>query len=60
MPSNVFDKQMTSNQARIALFRAVDGKTQTEVEKLKAEYAEVLPAILEREHKLAAKGWLVD
>lgn len=60
MSSSLFNKQMTSNQAREALFRAIDGKTPAEVEKVKAEYSEVLPVILERECKLAAQGWLID
>ena len=59
MPNSIFNEQMTSNEARLALFKAVEGKTKAEIEQLKADYSKVLPAINEREHKLAAEGWFI-
>lgn len=59
MLDNMFNEQMTSNEARIVLFKAVEGKTKAEIEQLKSAYSKVLPAILEREHSLASKGWLI-
>ena len=50
---------MTSNQARSALFSAVEGKTKAEIERLKAEYSKILPAIMDREFKRADEGWLI-
>ena len=54
---NIFNEQMTSNEARIALFKAVEGKTKEEIEQIKAEYLKVLPVINERERKLSEDGW---
>lgn len=59
MSSNIFNEHMTSNEARIALFKSVEGKTKAEIEQIKSEYSAVLPAILKREHELASKGWLL-
>ena len=60
MPGGIFHEGMTSSEARTALYSAVEGKTPSEIEKLKSEYARVLPAILDREQKLAEKGWAID
>ena len=57
--NNVFNEQMTSYEARSAFFAAVDGKSREEIEKLKAEYTKALPAIYNRERKLADEGWLL-
>lgn len=59
MTKSVFSKNMTSNQARMALFTAVEGKSKAEIERIKAEYAKIIPVILDREHKQAAKGWAI-
>ena len=60
MSNNIFNEQMTSNEARLALFRAVEGKTQSEIEQLKSAYSKVLPAIYKRENDLVSKGWVID
>lgn len=60
MSSNVFHDGMTSNQARLALFRAVEGKTKAEIEHLKDEYSKILPVIMEKEYILASKGWAIN
>lgn len=59
MLNSMFNEQMSSNEARLALFAAVDGKTKAEIEQLKSAYSKVLPAILKREHGLASKGWAI-
>ena len=59
MSNSIFNEQMTSNEATLAFFRAVDGKTKAEIEQLKADFSKVLPVITEREFKLAEKGWLI-
>ena len=56
----IFSEEMTSSQARLALFKAVEGKTKEEIEEIKAAYFEVLSKILEREFKMAHEGWFVD
>ena len=55
---SIFNENMTRFEARSTLFAAVDGKTRAEIEELFAEYAKVLPAITERETKLAEDGWM--
>ena len=59
MANSIFNVHMTSNQARSALFSAVEGKTKAEIERLKAEYSKILPAIMDREFKRADEGWLI-
>lgn len=51
---------MTSNEARMAFFEAVEGKTKEEVEQIKSAYFEVLHKITEKEMRLAGEGWLID
>ena len=58
-PNNIFNEQMTSNEARMAFFKAVEGKTKAEIEHIKLEYSKVLPKIIERELELAKNGWLI-
>ena len=60
MEHSFFNEQMTSSQARMALYSAIDGKSKSEIEEIKKEYFEILPLITERELDLAAKGWFVD
>lgn len=50
---------MTSDEARLVFFKAVEGKTKEEVEEIKIAYFEVLPKIIERELQLAKEGWLI-
>ena len=59
MSNSIFNENMTSYQARTALFTAVEGKTKKEIEEIKAEYSKVSSVIMEREFKLADKGWLL-
>ena len=58
--NDIFNEQMTSNEARIAFFEAVEGKTKEEVEQIKSAYFEVLHKITEREMRLAEEGWMID
>ena len=60
MMDKIFSEEMTSSQARLALFKAVEGKTKDEIEEIKAAYFEVSSKILERELKMAHEGWFVD
>ncbi len=60
MFNDIFNEQMTSNEARMAFFEAVEGKTKEEVEQIKSAYFEVLHKITEREMRLAEEGWLID
>ena len=56
----IFTEEMTSNEARLALFKAVEGKSKEEIEEIKTAYFEVLSKILERELKQAHEGWFID
>lgn len=57
---NIFNESMSSNEARLAFFRAIDGKNEEEIESIKKEYAEILPAISARETELYKQGWIID
>ena len=46
----LFNKEMSSAEARRVLFTAVEGKSTAEREIIKEEYKDVLPAIIKREH----------
>lgn len=59
MSNKIFTEQMTSEEARMTLFEKIEGKTKTEIEKIKAEYSKILPVILEKESNLAKEGWLI-
>ena len=56
----LFSENMSSSQARIAFFGAVDGKTKEEIEALMEEYRKVARIISKREFQLAEEGWFVD
>lgn len=58
-PNNIFNEQMTSEEARMTLFKEIEGKTKIEIEQIKAEDFEVLPKIIEKELQLAKDGWLI-
>mgnify|MGYP004575496841 CR=1 FL=1 len=58
--NNLFSVQMSSSEARTLFFKSIEGKTENEVEKIKKEYAEILPKIMDREFELASKGWLIN
>lgn len=60
MSVNIFNESMTSNEARIALFRAVDGKSKAEIEKILADYEEVNSVIMKKELKSVSNGWITD
>lgn len=60
MANSIFNENMTSSQARFAFFKAVDGKSKEEIEKLKNTYFEIMDVIMEREFKLADKGWMLN
>ena len=56
---NLFNEQMTSDEARMVFFKAVEGKTKEEIEEIKSAYFEVLPKINKKELQLAKDGWLI-
>ncbi len=58
--NDIFNEQMTSNEARMAFFEAVEGKTKEEVEQIKSAYFEVLHKITKKEFELAKEGWMID
>jgi len=60
MVDNLFNELMTSNEARMTLFKAVEGKTKEEIKQIKSAYSKVLPIILKRESNLTSKGWMID
>ena len=60
MADSIFNENMSSSEARLALFSAVDGKTRDEIEALFAEYDKVARIISKREFKLAEEGWFID
>ena len=45
-----FNENMTSSEARTILF-SVDGKTKEEMERIKQEYSEIAPRIIDREFR---------
>ena len=60
MSNKIFDESMTSSEARMAFFRAVEGKSAEEIEQIKDEYFRISDIILKRELELASQGWFVD
>lgn len=56
---NLFNENMTSHEARLTLFSAVEGKSKEEIEKIKAEYFAVSDKITDRELELGRQGWLL-
>ena len=60
MSNKLFDEQMTSSEARMAFYRAIEGKSAEEMESIKAEYFRISDIILKRELELASRGWFVD
>ena len=57
--SKLFNVNMSSNEAMLALHAACDGKTQEERELLLKEYFPIADKIIDRELALAAEGWLL-
>ena len=47
--NKLFNERMTYPEAQKVFFSSLDGKTGNEIENIKKEYAEILPAIIERE-----------
>lgn len=60
MEHSIFNDQMTSTQASLAFFRAADGKSKEEYNRLAEEYFAILPEINKRERKLAEQGWIIE
>lgn len=60
MSNSIFNENMSSNEARLVFFSAIDGKTKEEIERLKADYYAIQPVIMKKELALASKGWLID
>lgn len=59
MSKPIFNENMSSDEARTVLFKAVENKTKEEIEELKREYNKVLPAILERENEFTKGSWVM-
>ncbi|MDR0249510.1 MAG: hypothetical protein LBI44_07675 [Oscillospiraceae bacterium] len=57
--SGLFGENMTSSEARRALYSAYEGKTKEERALLFEEYKPVANAILDREIDLAHRGWMM-
>ena len=58
--TDIFNEHMTSSEARMVLFKAVEGKTADEIEEIKSAYSAIIPIILEKESRLANEGWFID
>jgi len=56
--SAVFNVNMTSSEARIAYFKACEGKSKEEREEIQKKYFPVAFAIQEREINRALQGYL--
>ena len=54
-----FNEKMTYHEARNKLYTIVDGKSQSEIERIKEEYSAVVPVITARELK-ENDGWLTS
>ena len=55
--SELFNEQMSSNEARYVFSSSLDGKTKEEIEEIEKQYFAVSSVIMDREAKLAAEGW---
>ena len=54
-----FNENMTYHEARNKLYAIIDGKSQSEIERIKEEYSSVVPVITARELK-ENDGWLTS
>lgn len=57
MLNDIFNENMSSNEARLKLFSIIQDKSEKEIEEIKQKYFEVIPKIIEKEIKLAEDGW---
>lgn len=57
---NLFNEEMTSSEARSVFFKALEGKSEEEIEQIKIAYSEIIPKIIEKEMRLAEDGWMID
>jgi len=58
--TTLFNENMSSLELQTAFFKAVEGKSKKEKEKIHAEYCKMQSKILDREFKLADEGWLFN
>lgn len=56
----LFNEQMSSNEARLILFKEVENKTKAEIEEIMVEYDKIISIITKRELELAEEGWCID
>ena len=56
--TELFNEQMTFEEAQFAFFKAVDGKSEEETEKIRKQFFATIPKITKREIELSEKGWL--
>ena len=45
----LFNENMTTSEARHVLFSSVDGKSKEEIVRIKQEYSEIFPRIMDKE-----------
>lgn len=60
MSVSLFNEKMLSAEARTVLFRAVEGKSKKEIEKIFDDYDKVHSVILQRELNFVSKGIITD
>ena len=58
--SKLFNSNMSSMEIGLALFKATDGKTKEERDRIFDEYLPISHAIFDKESELAQQGWLFD
>lgn len=54
---NLFNENMSFEDAQYTFFKAIDGKDRAEIEKVKAQFEKYIPSITKREMKMANRGW---
>lgn len=58
--NNLFNEEMTSNEARSVFFKALEEKGEKEIKKIEIAYSKIIPKIIEKEMRLAEDGWMID
>lgn len=58
--SKLFNVGMSSMEIGLAFFKATDGKTKEERDRIFNEFAPIHNEILDKEFELAQQGWLFD
>lgn len=58
--TDLFNEQMTFEEAQLAFFKAIDGKTKEEAEEIRKQFFAAIPKITKREITMAEKGWIQE